>query len=77
MSGASDLWVDIFSSKYGTSKIYFMCGGRYLGLHFVSFWWKGVSFLGSKKEDPLNWFGERFVKKVRNVCRHPLGKTLG
>lgn len=64
MSGVSGLWVDILVSRYGLSKVSSLDRGRSLGSNLVSTWWKGVSLIGSKKEDPPNWFENGLVRKI-------------
>lgn len=54
LSSAFALWVDILVSRYGISKVTSLDGGRTLGHRSLSTWWKGVSLLGSKKDDLVN-----------------------
>lgn len=64
MLGAYGSWFDILYAKYGHSHVTSLSGGRSLGSRSSSSWWKGVSLLGSIKDDLPNWFEVIFVKKV-------------
>lgn len=54
LSDVFALWVDILVSRYGISRVTSLDGDRALGHRSLSTWWKGVSLLGSKKDDPIN-----------------------
>lgn len=58
------IWFDILVAKYGVSLVTSLCGGRDSGLCLVPSWWGGISLLGSKKDNPLNWFERGLVKRV-------------
>lgn len=58
------MWFDILSVRYGASVVSSLQGGRSFGFCSCSTWRKGVSLLGSKKYDLLNWFELGFVKNV-------------
>lgn len=54
LEGAFGMCVDILFVIYGHSTVTSLHGGRALWSRSVSLWWKGVSLIGSKKENPIN-----------------------
>ncbi|CAK8573872.1 unnamed protein product [Lathyrus sativus] len=64
MSGASGLCFDILFSMYDYSVVTSLCKGQSVKSHSISSWWKEVSLLGSKKDNPPIWFEIGIVKKV-------------
>lgn len=68
LDDSSSLWSDIMFVRYSVFSVSFRCIGRSLRNLSFSAWWRGVSLLGSKKEEPLNWFKPALSKKVRFNC---------
>lgn len=64
MSGASGLCNNILFARYGHSIVTSLRGGRSARSRSMSYWCKGVSLIGSKKENPHNSLEIEFVKKV-------------
>lgn len=52
--GASGLWRYILVARYGASIVSSRRGDRDSSFQNSSPWWKGLSFLSSKKEDPCD-----------------------
>lgn len=57
------IWFNIMSTMYGHSHVTSLRKGRSLGSHFPPID-ETKHPLGSKKDDPPNWFEVEFVKKV-------------
>lgn len=60
MESQTSFWNDIILAMHGSMVIRSPWVGRNEGLKKACHWWKDVSLLGSKLDDPLNWFESIF-----------------
>lgn len=71
------VWRDIVYARYRVISTSSILGGRIVYLRPVSPRWRGVSLLGAKRENPLDWFRDDMVKKLGLVFELSYGKTRG
>lgn len=64
ISGASGLWCNILFARYGVPIVSSLSKGRIFGLRYASTWWRDVSLLESKKDDPPKKFEKGLIRKV-------------
>lgn len=61
--GASGLWRDIIYSKYKVALSSSILAGKAGFLRPISSLWKGITLLGFKIEDSLDWFSDCLLLK--------------
>lgn len=64
LSGASSIWCDILTTRYGVSYMSTIMGGRVRCFRSASLWWRGVSLLEGKLDDSSDWFRDGLSLKV-------------
>lgn len=77
LSRVSGFWVDILTFGYSLHRVTSLYGGQALGYRSVLTWWKGVSVLGSKKDDPLTSLKVTWWKRLDLVGYPSFCLTLG
>lgn len=63
-SGASGIWCDILTARYGVSYMSTIMGGRVRCFRSASSWWRGVSLLEGNLDDSSDWFRDGLSLKV-------------
>lgn len=70
-------WSEILVVGYGTSVIFSLWEGRTTGFWSSSSYWKSISLLGFKDDDPCDWFVMVLFGSWVNASKLILGRIPG